>query len=512
MTMNHCLTALQSRKSLLILIPLALSSFTHLWNAVGFPDIFYDEGVYLRRAMHVLEGLGPQESENYYDHPFFGQLFLAAVFKLINFPGFIDSSNPDAQSVDYLYAVPRTLMGILAVLDTYLIYKIGEKKYGTNVAIVASVLFAVMPLTWITRRIVLDSILLPFLLTSILFALNSTTSTGNRRYIWVTLSGICLGLTIFTKLPMFTIIPLLAYLVISQKNSTGENRRRSQNYKLLAVWFIPVILIPFVWPLESILTGNFDAWLRTVLWQTQRGDRAIGLPWITGVFMLIDPILFGLSVLGGVYAALKKHWIILFWAVPYLLFLGLIGQTNYFHWTPLLPVFCIASSLVLLKGIPRLVLSSKMSRIVTFSAITCIAVLGLLFTTILMSADVSLSQRQSLSYVMSYLDNRGDKNKITVISSPTYSWIFKYVYKVNNTLDDYRDVIFFPIKTPEWILVADYHFKTEMQVETKLQELYDKGRGLASFNSYPEAEELSYPHTSLIMTKEGSNIELKASP
>ena len=62
-------------------------------------------------------------------------------------------------------------MGILAVVDTFLIYKISERRYNRNVAFIASVLFAVMPLTtWLIRRILLDTIQLTFLLSSILFA------------------------------------------------------------------------------------------------------------------------------------------------------------------------------------------------------------------------------------------------------------------------------------------------------------------------------------------------------
>ena len=62
-------------------------------------------------------------------------------------------------------------MGILAVVDTFLVYKISERRYNRNVAFIASVLFAVMPLSWLLRRILLDSILLPFLLSSILIAI-----------------------------------------------------------------------------------------------------------------------------------------------------------------------------------------------------------------------------------------------------------------------------------------------------------------------------------------------------
>jgi hypothetical protein len=78
-----------------IAVPLVLSAVMHLWNPVGFPLVDQDEGHYRRRAMQVLEGLGSQESSGTYifafDHPYFGQLFLASVLKVIGYP---DSLQP----------------------------------------------------------------------------------------------------------------------------------------------------------------------------------------------------------------------------------------------------------------------------------------------------------------------------------------------------------------------------------------------------------------------------------
>src|SRR5215211_3463602 len=143
------------------------------------------------------------------------------------------NNNPSSEieidnTIKILYSVPRILMGLLAVVDTYLVYKIAEYRYSKTVAFIAAVLFAVMPITWILRKILLETILLPFLLLSILFALYSNKKDNSihfksnitSRNIWrgkienqstiflVLLSGIFLGLSIFTKVPAFTMIPL----------------------------------------------------------------------------------------------------------------------------------------------------------------------------------------------------------------------------------------------------------------------------------------------------------------
>src|SRR5688572_28550521 len=98
-------------KRILLLIPLILSAFTHLWNAAEFPSFHLDEGVYMRRALHTLNGLGPldpdskfdhpQETTSSYDHPFFGQFVLASIFKIIDYPQSLKLSS-DTASIESL--------------------------------------------------------------------------------------------------------------------------------------------------------------------------------------------------------------------------------------------------------------------------------------------------------------------------------------------------------------------------------------------------------------------------
>jgi len=132
--------------------------------------------------MYILSGEGPQILYHPYDHPYFGQIFLAAMLKAIAYP---DSLNPSEDgtgrttetrhymySVKMLYLLPRILVGVLAVIDTFLLYKITERQYESkNVALIASIIFAIMPMSWFLRRTWLDSLMLPMLLFSILSAL-----------------------------------------------------------------------------------------------------------------------------------------------------------------------------------------------------------------------------------------------------------------------------------------------------------------------------------------------------
>ncbi|MDX1596535.1 MAG: glycosyltransferase family 39 protein, partial [Nitrosopumilaceae archaeon] len=196
---------------------------------MGFPDIFFDEGVYMSRAMNVLETSNPQESY-LYDHPYFGQIILGGVLKLVGYPDSLNSES-DAESLKELYMTPRIFMGLLAVLDTFLIYKIAEKKYNSKVAILAAVIFAVLPFSWVFKRITLDALLLPFMLGSILVALHAQKSP---KLYWVLFSGLLFGFAVFTKIPAI-IFGFLAGLIIFQ------GRKKIAD---VMVWLFPVILIP----------------------------------------------------------------------------------------------------------------------------------------------------------------------------------------------------------------------------------------------------------------------------
>ena len=203
-------------------------------------------------------------------------------------------------------------MGLLAIVDTFLVYKIAERRYNRNVAVIASILFAVMPSLLYTRWILLDNILMPLLLSSILFALynykkySSPDKYGHvghdKTLIPILMSGIFLGLAIFTKIPTFTMIPLVGFLIF-----TNNNNRRSS--RVLGLWLIPVILIPSIWPAYNIAAGHFNEWHNGIVHQETRGTYYKGDKVLSNAlndFFKIDPILFVLGVCGLFYVLIRK--------------------------------------------------------------------------------------------------------------------------------------------------------------------------------------------------------------
>jgi Dolichyl-phosphate-mannose-protein mannosyltransferase len=489
----------------LVLIPLALSAYTHLWNPVGFPNLFYDEGVYIRRAMHVMEGLGPQEAY-YYDHPFFGQIFLGGILTIVGYPESLNPS-PDLQSIESLYQVPRILMGILAVIDTFLIYKISERIYNRNIALFASILFAVMPVAWFTRMILLDSILLPFLLFSIFLAVYATKSksekNNNNNNILIVLSGVFLGIAIFTKIPAFTMIPLVAFLIY---------RNNNRSLKALGIWFVPVILIPLIWPAQSILAGAFSSWTNDVLWQINRENA--GLPWIVFLLAITDPFIFAAGFGGLAYSFVRRDYFILLWTLPFMAFLGVLGYTNFFYWIPILPALCIGAAKLLFDIIEK---SKKITqKTLTVAILSSIVVFGLTSTTLLIATDVTSAQIESAAYVARYLDGTEDgaAGNPTVVSNPIYSWIFKYVFDKDHIFSDYRDMLYFPVDTAKSrvLLIDDPRFKLDIGNEDNqlLHDLYRNTSVIATFRGEVSNFDLGlYPYTSMIENYEGSEVAIR---
>jgi len=471
----------------IFLIILALSAYVHLWNPVGFPDIFFDEGVYMRRAMNVLETGNPQEGF-FYDHPYLGQLVLAGFLKAAGFPQSVE------QSLELSYLAPRLLMGALAILDTFLIYQIAKKKHGRKIAILSSVLFAVMPISWLLRRILLDNLLLPLALSSILLAVYSQKSSNQNALIFG--SSVLLGLAIFTKITAIVLIPVVAYVIFSgQKNFRG-----------LIKWTSPVFLIPALWPMLSLYFGHLDLWVRDVFWQAQRGSGEFLT--VTWLVFAVDPVFSVLAFASFVYAILSKRLFLILWFAPFMIFVNAVGFFQHFHYVLILPVMCLSIAFMLESNIKKI--NNAALQHYTFVFIVAgLAFFGLISSSIVISSDMTSNQFD----VMEFILHNFDDSDTTLLASPVYSWIFSDVYQKQNVLPDYSLLLFEPVKTEKTMLIADPHFIADFDRGVSLQETYDKLSTIQEYRGNVENFDTNvYPYSSMLLTREESLIEIKVSP
>jgi hypothetical protein len=496
---------------LIILIPVALSAYTHLWNLLGFPSFHIDEAHYLRRAMLVLNGTGPQESAangypRTYDQPYFGQLFVGGILGLTGYPNSL-SPAADVHSIEMLHLVPRILMGLLAIVDTFILFKIVERRYSITLALIAAIFFAIMPSTWLFRRVYLETILMPFLLTSIFLALyvkepqngispNEKSKYSISKYVLILLSGIFLGLAIYTKIPVITMIPLVGTLVFFYSG---------KNLSSLGIWLIPVISIPLLWPLYSIVVGQTDLWAYWVLWQTER-DRPLSLSLAN--FFSIDPLLVSIGVAGLALTAIKKDFFSLLWISPFLIFSYFIGWVQYFHLMLIFPAFCISSA-ILIGSIQRFI--AKYSQVLSYTIVGSIMVFGIVSITMLITLDVNSDYFRLYTAIAEKIPEADQENeKITLIGSHWWVWdsywISQYILnKPYEWIDPHLDPKFkAKILTDNVLIVGDPIFvdsltrKINSDNLRQIRELYNESTEIASFaDNVTSHTKMYYPYNTL---------------
>jgi Dolichyl-phosphate-mannose-protein mannosyltransferase len=428
-----------------MLIPLVLTSFTHLWNLGEFPLFHADEGTYMRRILLVSNGTGIHEKTgfyaNAYNNPFFGQILLGSLLRLTGFPNF--AMDHTTSSIELAMAFPRMIMGVFSIIDTFLLFKICQRAYNIRIAFFASILFAVMPMTWLMRMITLDTIALPLILASILVSLSlrawNKTWNLHRHIFLVLLSGTLLGLAILTKIPFFTMIPLVAYLIY--KNSNHVKGKLPLN--ITAIWLIPVLLIPSIWPLYAISVNEFDFFKKGLSIQTSKDDRRSQ---VMAILFNIDSMLFFLGLAGLVYSFVKKDWIVVLWIVPFLTFVYIHGWFHFLHGVILLPGLCIGGSKFVIE-LTQKIKSHKIKKLMDLMIICTIISIGFFNTFNIVNQNLQASAIEVMSEGLDYSDkadglddNKINENNITVIAPTEYSWIYKYIHKMNYAFDTQMDI------------------------------------------------------------------------
>jgi len=443
-----------NRYFIFLAIPLFLSAFTHLWNPIGFPRPNVDEGIYLGRALNFIDTLNPKDPYIGYDHPYFGQIFLAIVFNIIGYQNIL-SSSPGYINHEMLLLVPRILMGVLAILDTFLLFKIVEIRYNIRTAFIASILFAVMPITWVTRWVLLDSLQLPFVLLSLLFAIlsgSNMTANTRKRVLLVMLSGIFLGSAIFTKIPAITMIPLISYLIFTQNK---------KSLWMLILCIIPTVLIPSLWLLHAVSMGEFSEWWDAIYRQSHRESHSLFIA--LEDFFIIDPLLLIIAVPGLIYAAIRRDLFILLSQIPFLIFMYFIGYVVVFHLL-LFALFACISSANLFFDLMSFLRKNRVALLLSIGGVLAVVVIGLSSTTHQIISEKNSQFFEAARFADQYLKSDqinqssqevNNGGGITRVSHPFFFWVDKY--KFHNENNYYWNVNNF--QTQKIIFIIDGEFK-----------------------------------------------------
>jgi len=380
----------------------ALCAYTHMWNPAGFPDLYDDESAYISRSLGALDG----DVLRGYDHPFFGQVAIAGFMAAAGYPDV--GAGADPEQLEKFYAVPRTFMGLLAVVGAFLVYRIADLRYGPRAALLASVMFAVMPVSLVLRHVLLDSVMLPLVLLSVFLAMRAAKAPDRRAALLVA-AGACMGLALLTKVPALAALPLATGLAYAA-------RRRIQHAVLYAA---PAALTASAWPAAAAVAGQLPAWLDAALWQAGRTNA--GLPPALAVLFMTDPVMAVLGACGLAYALAARDRFLLLWMLPVLAFFGLLGYVVYYHLVLLLPAACVAAAAMIDRLAGRA--APRLGGRAALATAAAVAAFGLSVSGTVIHADATEAQLAAMSWVLQNHDGAD-----TLVSNQTYGWLPSYLH------------------------------------------------------------------------------------
>jgi hypothetical protein len=303
-----------------------------------------------------------------------------------------------------------------------------------------------------TRLVLLEPIQLPLLLTSVLLLLYSDSVARREKKISIIVSGIFMGLAIFTKIPAFTIMPLGIFLIYAS----------TRHWKYIALWLIPSILVPGLWPMHAALSGDLDEWVKGIIYQTQRENR----PLFDSLhdFLLTDPLFFILGIGGFVFSIIKRDIFLILLTAPLIIFFSLIGYVASFHLILLIPSFCFTGAL-LLDAICRWLVKRFQLRVIEYALISGVILFAVINTSMLISLELNSNYYNAVSFIVERLPNREDSsesdlknqnNEVTIIASPEYLWIPQSVF--NKSFHTHSYYSGKDIKADRLIMIVDDRF------------------------------------------------------
>jgi hypothetical protein len=114
--------------------------------------------------------------------------------------------------------------------------------------------------------------------------------------------------------------------------------------------------------------------------------------------------------------------------------------------------------------------------------------------------------------------NDPNNHGITIVSSPMYSWIFRYVFDQNDTLSGFRDRK--AIQTENVLLMVDNYFSRFLSQSTgnqsastplsKLQAIYDDSHKIAEFKGITGNYNRDvFPYTAIRQNYGGSKVQIR---
>ncbi len=401
---------------ILILVSAALA---HGINMFNYPSYREDEGTYLSQAWAVrnLQQLAPYTY--WYDHAPAGWLLIAAWNSLTG-GEFVAGVAVNSG---------RILMLILHIVITYLVFKIAfNLTKRRDAAIIASLLFAILPIGIVfERRVYLDNIMTFWLMISLYFI------SLKPRLLYYILSALCFAIAVLSKESAIAFFPVI--IIATLLNAHPTHRR----FAIMSLLLFSVLTIS-VYPLFALLKGEFfptgtlfggteqhvSLW-EAIRFQTERNNDGVSLFASNSSFLyawqnswtkygLIFTLLGTLtSIINLALFRRRAHLIFGLLSVIYILF-TIQGQVLDWYIIPLIPIFSINIALVysfIQEKLYRLPARQFAVRYLAFGLTLFIIVFDVVKSFHIYTIDQTENQRLAIDWVK---DNIND-NHITMIDN-----------------------------------------------------------------------------------------------
>ncbi len=337
---------LLQHKIMLIILGVAVCSMG--LNMSKFPYFEGDEGIYVSRAVALVQDGKFSTGTYWYDHPPFGWLLIGIWLT-------ITKSNILFES---LLTSGRVFILIMNLVNVGFIYYIANKMTNNKyLSVLAALTYALSPLQiYFGRRILLDNIM-SFLVISSIFAYLYT----KKWWVGSSVSAILFALAVLTKenAILFS-VPLLLLQLWFPNETTLQNKRKS-----IAVWISIATLIISIYPAyalsrgELFPTGYFDSGgkpslISTLIYQSKRDSSEV-FDFVKNPFWKHlkywteeDPVIVGLgsvaitlNLIIGAYKKNRNALLLAAFALVQVLFFMRGGVVMEFYILPLIPIIAL---------------------------------------------------------------------------------------------------------------------------------------------------------------------------
>lgn len=175
-------TSFQNKKTLILVLILAIAAFLRLYRIEDYMTFLGDEGRDVLVVYNILHGrltfLGPTASV--------GGFFLGPIYYYFMTPFlFLFSYSPVG---------PAIMVALFGIATVFLVFLVGEKFFNAKAGLIAAALYAISPITIAYSRSSWNPNLMPFFSIAMLFVLYKATDKNNLRLF--ALCGLLLGIAV----------------------------------------------------------------------------------------------------------------------------------------------------------------------------------------------------------------------------------------------------------------------------------------------------------------------------